>query len=343
MPTTEGETRPGPAQTSGEVRHSAGRTVGRMVPLASIEPDPDQPRRDLGNLDGLTASIRDRGVLEPILARPVDQPGPGGATTPRRYRIISGERRFRAARQAGLAEIPLIEMDVSARDAFEIALVENLQRADLTPFEEAEGLRTLVERQGSTHERAAAAGKEAVELELGPGAFADYAGDFWRILPTRPYMRAVAGLSDLMWDMGEREESIALIREMLRLNPNDNQGMRSYLISKLFALDDLSEVENLLEIYREPDFAEWHWNMALLTFRREGDSADAASILDQAIEVNPFVPKLLTGATPVPVSMPPQYSLGSPEEAISYAFLNGKNWSDTKGALTWVARKTKGK
>ena len=157
MPTTEGETRPGPAQTSGEVRHSAGRTVGRMVPLASIEPDPDQPRRDLGNLDGLTASIRDRGVLEPILARPVDQPGPGGATTPRRYRIISGERRFRAARQAGLAEIPLIEMDVSARDAFEIALVENLQRADLTPFEEAEGLRTLVERQGYTHDRAAAA------------------------------------------------------------------------------------------------------------------------------------------------------------------------------------------
>ena len=157
MPTTEGETRPGPAQTSGEVRHSAGRTVGRMVPLASIEPDPDQPRRDLGNLDGLTASIRDRGVLEPILARPVDQPGPGGATTPRRYRIISGERRFRAARQAGLAEIPLIEMDVSARDAFEIALVENLQRADLTPFEEAEGLRTLVERHGYTHDRAAAA------------------------------------------------------------------------------------------------------------------------------------------------------------------------------------------
>ena len=191
------------------------------------------------------------------------------------------------------------------------------------------------------YERAAAAGKEAVELELGPDAFTDYAGNFWRILPTRPYMRAVSGLSDLMWDMGEREESIALIREMLRLNPNDNQGMRSYLISKMFALDDLSEVEDLLETYREPDFAEWHWNMALLTFRREGDSAGAASILDQAIEVNPFVPKLLTGTTPV--SMPPQYSLGSPEEALSYAFLNGKNWSDTKGALIWVARKTKGK
>lgn len=154
---TEGETGPDTAQTFGEVRRSAGAAVGRMVPLARIEPDPDQPRRDLGSLDGLTASIRARGVLEPILARPVDQPGPDGTTAHRRYRIISGERRFRAARQAGLREIPLIEMDVSPRAALEIALVENLQRADLTPFEEAEGLRTLVERHGYTHDRVAGA------------------------------------------------------------------------------------------------------------------------------------------------------------------------------------------
>ncbi len=206
----------------------------------------------------------------------------------------------------------------------------------------ASGTSDIVEAR-ELYERAAAAGEEAVRLELGPDAFADYARSFWKVLPTRPYMRAVAGLSDLMWDMGEREESIALIREMLRLNPNDNQGMRSYLISRLFALDDLPGVEDLLETYREPIFAEWNWNMALLTFRREGDSAGAASILDQAIEVNPFVPKLLTGATPVPASTPPQYSLGSPEEGIFYAILNGKNWSDTKGALIWVARKTKGK
>ncbi len=157
MPTTEGETRPDTAQTFGEVRRSAGRTVGRMVPLARIEPDPEQPRRDLGSLDGLIASIRARGVLEPILARPVEQVGPDGTTTRRTYRIISGERRFRAARQAGLGEIPLIEMDVSPRDALEIALVENLQRADLTPFEEAEGLRRLVERHGYTHDRVAGA------------------------------------------------------------------------------------------------------------------------------------------------------------------------------------------
>lgn len=156
MPTKEGETRPGTAHTVGEVRRPDGRPVGRMVPLARIEPDPDQPRRELGSLDGLTASIRARGVLEPILARPIDQVDPDRGAY-RRYRIISGERRFRAARRAGLREIPLIEMEVSPRDALEIALVENLQRADLTPFEEAEGLKTLVERHGYTHDRVAAA------------------------------------------------------------------------------------------------------------------------------------------------------------------------------------------
>ena len=157
MPTREGETRPDGSRASGEARRrGGGAAVGRMVPLDRIEPDPDQPRRKLGGLDELTASIRARGVLEPILARPIDGAEPDG-TGRRRYRIISGERRFQAARRAGIAEIPLIEMDVSPGDALEIALVENLQRADLTPFEEAEGLRTLVERHAYTHEQAAVA------------------------------------------------------------------------------------------------------------------------------------------------------------------------------------------
>ena len=127
-----------------------------MVPLSRIEPDPDQPRRRLEGLDELTASIRTKGVLEPILARPL-LPADSVEAGQRRYRIISGERRFHAARRAGVSEIPLIEMDVSRREALEIALVENLQRVDLTPFEEADGLRALVERYGYTHEQVASA------------------------------------------------------------------------------------------------------------------------------------------------------------------------------------------
>lgn len=127
-----------------------------MVPLSRIEPDPDQPRRQLEGLEELTASIRTKGVLEPILARPL-LPGTPVEAGHRQYRIISGERRFRAAQRAGVSEIPLIEMNVSSSEALEIALVENLQRVDLTPFEEADGLSALVEQHGYTHEQVAAA------------------------------------------------------------------------------------------------------------------------------------------------------------------------------------------
>jgi len=124
--------------------------VGRMIPLSAIEPDPGQPRSTMGDLGDLVASIRDKGVLEPILVR--SRPaGPSGVL----YQIISGERRYRAAQEAGLYEVPAIEMDVSDQEALEMALIENLQRKDLTPFEEAEGYRMLSETHGYTHEEIA--------------------------------------------------------------------------------------------------------------------------------------------------------------------------------------------
>jgi ParB family transcriptional regulator, chromosome partitioning protein len=135
-------------------RHEA--PVGRMIPLSAIEPDPGQPRSTMGDLGDLVVSIREKGVLEPILVRP----RPGGADGGRSgvlYRIISGERRYRAAQEAGLYEVPAIEMEVSDEEALEIALIENLQRKDLTPFEEAEGYRLLAEGHGYTHEEIAEA------------------------------------------------------------------------------------------------------------------------------------------------------------------------------------------
>ncbi len=130
-------------------RHEA--PVGRMIPLSAIEPDPGQPRSTMGDLGDLVLSIREKGVLEPILVRPRPggpEDGPSGVL----YRIISGERRYRAAQEAGLYEVPAIEMEVSDQEALEIALIENLQRKDLTPFEEAEGYRLLGEAHGYTHE-----------------------------------------------------------------------------------------------------------------------------------------------------------------------------------------------
>ena len=117
--------------------------VGRLLPIEKLDPNPDQPRHEIGDLTELTASIREKGVLEPLLVKPT----PMG-----RWMIIAGERRWRAATAAGLKELPCIEMDVDDSAVAEIALIENMQRKDLTPWEEADGLRALCERFGYTHE-----------------------------------------------------------------------------------------------------------------------------------------------------------------------------------------------
>lgn len=117
--------------------------IGRMIALEKLDPNPEQPRVEIGDLTELTDSIREKGVLEPLLVKPSEIVG--------RWMIIAGERRFRAAREAGLREVPCIEMDVDDRAVAEIALIENLQRKDLTPWEEADGLAALCERFGYTH------------------------------------------------------------------------------------------------------------------------------------------------------------------------------------------------
>ena len=125
-----------------ELTQSTTTHVGRMIPIDKLDPNPDQPRTEIGDLTELTASIREKGVLEPLLVKP----------TMGRWMIIAGERRWRAATAAGLAELPCIEMDVDDSAVAEIALIENMQRKDLTPWEEADGLRALCERFGYTHE-----------------------------------------------------------------------------------------------------------------------------------------------------------------------------------------------
>ena len=117
------------------------------IALAEIDPNPDQPRRDFDKeaLETLAESIRQSGVLQPLLVTPE-----GG-----RYRIVAGERRFRAARMAGLQTVPCIVRELSAQERREAALIENLQREDLNPIEEAAGIRDLMESCGYTQELAA--------------------------------------------------------------------------------------------------------------------------------------------------------------------------------------------
>ena len=122
------------------------RSIGRTIPIESIYPNPEQPRSEFGDLTELTESIREKGVLEPLLVKPT---GDG------KFMIIAGERRWRSSQLAGLKEVPCIEMDIDDKGVAEIALIENLQRKDLNIWEEADGLAALASRFEYTQEEIA--------------------------------------------------------------------------------------------------------------------------------------------------------------------------------------------
>ena len=122
----------------------------RRLPTAALRPNPRNPRRAFPNaeLDELVASLRDRGIIQPIVARPVQ----GAADV---YEIIAGERRWRAAQRAGLHEVPVVIIEANDAEALQLAIIENVQRADLNPLEEAEGYRALIEEFGNSQDEIA--------------------------------------------------------------------------------------------------------------------------------------------------------------------------------------------
>jgi ParB family chromosome partitioning protein len=122
-----------------------GDTIGRSIDIRRIEPNPHQPRKQFGDLSEMMASIKEKGVLEPILVRSHEG----------KYQIIAGERRYQAAKMAGLQRVPCIEVDVDSRGMLEISLIENLQRKDLTAFEESAAIQQLCDQFRYTHEEIA--------------------------------------------------------------------------------------------------------------------------------------------------------------------------------------------
>jgi ParB family chromosome partitioning protein len=121
---------------------SAGAPIGRMVSIDRVDPNPEQPRQVMGDLSELMSSIAEKGVIEPLVVRQRGE----------RYQIVAGERRYQAAVRVGLRELPVVIRDVDDGEVIELALVENLQRRDLSPFEEAEAMSSLADRSAYTHE-----------------------------------------------------------------------------------------------------------------------------------------------------------------------------------------------
>lgn len=150
----------------------SGASIGRMIPLDKVRPNPDQPRKTIGDVRELADSIREKGVLEPLLVRYVPREDT--------YYIISGERRYHASRAAGLREVPCIEKIADDAETLELALIENLQRKDLTAFEEADGLNRLAEHFDYTHDdiakkigKARSSVTETLSLRVIPDAIRD--------------------------------------------------------------------------------------------------------------------------------------------------------------------------
>src|SRR5215204_4647164 len=164
-----------------------------------------------------------------------------------------------------------------------------------------------------------AKGVEAGELALGPEGFKEYEGQFWGFLETRPYMRARAGLASALLKLGDEDGAISHFREMLRLNPNDNQGIRYLLAGCLLRRGDDSALKELLASYEDEGSAFWLYTRALLAFREGGEGDErAAALAREAWAANEHVPAILAGTKPPEPSESDYITLGDPDEATEY-------------------------
>lgn len=182
-------------------------------------------------------------------------------------------------------------------------------------------------------------GVEAGELALGKEGFEEYAGHFWGFLETRPYMRARAGLAAALWRLGRHQEAIGHYQAMLKLNPNDNQGIRYVLAGHLLVRDDIKALKKLIRQYEDDGAAAWLYTQALLAFRE--NDPEAGKLAEEAWLANSHVPGVLSGRQPLVASMDGYITMGGEDEAADYVEENGKVWQSTPGAVEWLVEATR--
>lgn len=183
-------------------------------------------------------------------------------------------------------------------------------------------------------------GVTAGERALGPDHFRHEVGHFWGILETRPYMRARLQLALVLWTSGRRDEAVAHLKEMLRLNPNDNQGVRYTLAGLLLRLDRDDELAALLDQYPDDAMAEWAYDRALLAFRRHGDTPESRRLVKEALKANKHIPAYILGHKQPPNQPTGMFSPGDEQEALNYVGSTLGAWKATPGAVAWLRANT---
>ncbi len=183
-------------------------------------------------------------------------------------------------------------------------------------------------------------GLEVARDELGPEPFEKDIGKFWGIYSTRPYMRVRSALAQCLWASGDRELAARQLKEMLRLNPDDNQGLRYVLIGWYAELGDDAGMARLLARYDEPSGV-MSWAQALLQFRNWGDSVQSRSALVNAMKANPEVLVFMLNPDKIPADLGWAVSPGSKEEAAEVVLSLGRAWLQTPGAVEWLVQTIK--
>lgn len=184
-------------------------------------------------------------------------------------------------------------------------------------------------------------GVEAGKQALGPEAFEEYRGHFWGVLETRPYMRARAGLAAALDASGDADGAIDHYQDMLRLNPNDNQGIRYILAGCLMKHGHTEALKELFRNYDEDGSALWLFSRALAAFRENGAADKRANALaKEALRANRHVQAVLSGSKKAKPSKSPYLSVGGEDEAAYYVEEWGSEWFATPGAIDWLTSVT---
>ena len=209
-----------------------------------------------------------------------------------------------------------LELDPNNADAYNyLASVENDVDKALTLYRQAE---------------------EAGERALGEEFMEENKGHFWGLIETRPYMRAKAGVAGCLYAKNRVNATIEVYREMIELNPSDNQGVRYLLATILLSKKDLSDYESFVKKYEGEDSALWHYNNALYHFKKLGKSAKSDTELMKAYKFNPYVMDFMLGLKELPEEMPQFIGRGDENEAAAYIFDAIHTWGKTNGALDWM-------
>lgn len=164
----------------------------------------------------------------------------------------------------------------------------------------------------------------------------------WLALETRPYLRALAMLASVEWEMGDRQAALARGWELLRLNPGDNQGVRYVQLVRLMYAGSLADIDRLLALYPEDGMAAWTFGRALHLFRSRGPDEEANAALTAAKRSNRHVVPYLLGERALPSEPPAFIGFGDESEAAAYAVDAIVLWDDTPGAIGWLASRRGG-